>query len=463
MHFHQFYLRCLAHASYLIGDAGECVIVDPQRDVDGYLAAAEERGLRITHVIETHLHADFVSGHLELAKRTGATLHISHAADAAFAHGPLHEGDEIRVGTVRLRVLETPGHTPESLCLLVSDDAAPDAPAKLLTGDTLFIGDVGRPDLAGGRGFTAEQMAGLMYDSLRDKILTLPDETEVFPAHGAGSACGRNISAALSCTIGRQRETNHALQPMSREDFVQRMTTGLAPPPPYFPHSVALNRAGAVPLDELPQACPLYPDEVAPLLEQGALLLDLRHADAHAQGHPPGALNIGLNGSFAPWAGSLIPTDTRLILLGDDDAQCKEAVMRLARVGLQHVDGMLAGGVDAWVAAGRPLATRERVSVQELHARLQRDDAPRVLDVRNPGEHENGHVPGAINIPLGQLAERSGELDPGAHYAVICQGGYRSSSACCLLERAGLHALTDIREGTGGWVEAELPVETPVA
>ena len=239
MHFHQFYLRCLAHASYLVGDAGECAIVDPQRDVEQYLEAAEERGLRITHVIETHLHADFVSGHLELARRTGATVHISAEAEAGFEHHPLHDGDELHVGGVTIRVLATPGHTPESVCLLVTDGAQPDAPAKLLTGDTLFIGDVGRPDLAGGRGYTAEQMAGLMYDSLREKILTLPDDTEVFPAHGAGSACGRNISSALSCTLGRQRETNHALQPMSREDFVARMTTGLAPPPAYFPNSVA--------------------------------------------------------------------------------------------------------------------------------------------------------------------------------------------------------------------------------
>jgi len=463
MHFHQFYLRCLAHASYLIGDAGTCAIVDPQRDVEQYLEAAEERGLRITHVIETHLHADFVSGHLELARRTGATVHISAAAGATFEHHPLHDGDELHVGGVTIKVLETPGHTPESVCLLVTDGAAPDAPAKLLTGDTLFIGDVGRPDLAGGRGFTAEQMAGLLYDSLHEKILTLPDETEVWPAHGAGSACGRNISSALSCTIGRQREANHALQPMSREDFVARMTTGLLPPPAYFPNSVALNRAGAVPLDELPQPCPLFPDEVAPLLDDGALLLDLRSADAHAAGHPPGALNIGLDGGFAPWAGNLIPADARVILLGDDDAQFAEAVMRLARVGLQHVEGVLAGGVGTWVAAGRPLVTRERVSVRELAERLEGDAPPRVLDVRNPGEHEAGHVPGAINIPLGQLAARTDELDPLAHYAVICQGGYRSSAACCLLEQAGFAQLTDVREGTGGWIAAELPVETPVA
>ena len=244
MEFKQFYLGCLAHASYLIGDEGECAIVDPQRDVDQYIEEADRRGLVIRHVIETHLHADFVSGHVELARRTGATIHIGQRAGALFDHEPVQDGDELRMGAVVLRFLETPGHTPESLCILVSDRGASDEPSMVLTGDTLFIGDVGRPDLAGGRGFTSEQMAGMMYDSLWEKLMPLGDDVEVFPAHGAGSACGKNISSALSCTIGRQKETNHALQPMPKDVFVSMMTQGLGAPPPYFPHSAQLNRSG---------------------------------------------------------------------------------------------------------------------------------------------------------------------------------------------------------------------------
>jgi hydroxyacylglutathione hydrolase len=367
MHFEQFYLGCLAQASYLVGDGGECAIVDPRRDVEDYLKAAADKGLTIRHVIETHLHADFVSGHVELARRTGATIWIGHRAGAAFAHRAARDGDEIRLGGVTLRFLETPGHTPESLCVLVSEGGAP---RKLLTGDTLFIGDVGRPDLVAAKGSTPQQMAGLMYDSLHGKLLALPDEVEVWPAHGAGSACGKNISQARSSTIGEQRRLNLMLQPMSREHFVSLATAELAPPPRYFGHDAELNRRGAAPLAELPRAPALTLDEVRQRQLTGAVVLDVRDAQAFGAGHVAGALNIGLSGSFAPWAGALLPLDQPLIIVADSRDALAETVTRLARVGLHEVVGYVDGGVATWAAAGGAVQRVPQLSHAHLAARL---------------------------------------------------------------------------------------------
>jgi len=447
MFFHQFYLNCLAHASYLVGSGGECAIVDPQRDVDQYIDETARRGMTIRWIIETHLHADFVSGHRELAARTGAEIVFGAAANAEFPHRAVNDGDTLRVGDVELRALATPGHTPESVSWLIVDEGRP---VKVLTGDTLFIGDVGRPDLAGGRGFTSEQMAALLYDSLHTKLLTLPDDVEVWPAHGAGSACGRNISKETSSTIGIQRRTNYALQPMPREEFVKMLTTDVAEPPPYFSRDAELNRLGVRALSEI-DAPALSPAEVRERMEQGAVVLDVRESDAFAAGHLPHSINIALGGQYASWAGTLLSPGDRLIIVADSAERSREAVMRLARVGMENVDGWLGGGVLAWNEAGYECAQLPQLSVGELH-----DAKPRVLDVRRATEYASGHVPNAVNIPLHELQRRIKEVDAPA--TVICAGGYRSSAAASILARHGLEAI-NVVGGTTAWVRAGFAVE----
>lgn len=456
MQFQQFYLDCLAHASYLIGDAGQCAIVDPQRDVQIYIEAAATRGLTITHVIETHLHADFVSGHVELAGLTGAVIHVGHQGRAAYEHQPAHDGDEIEMGDVLLRFLETPGHTPESLCVLVFDRAvSADRPLKVFTGDTLFVGDVGRPDLVGSKGFSAEDMAGMMYDSLASRLLVLPDETEVYPAHGAGSACGRSMSTERSSTIGAQKASNLALQPMSRDEFIAMQTAGLAPPPRYFPRSAELNRLGAKPLTELAAPPGLSPEAMAEALGRGAVVLDLRDAAAYAAGHLPGSVNIGLDGNFAPWVGGLIDVDSELVLVVDRTEDVEIAVTRLARVGYETVLGFAAGGVAAWQSSGRELATVSQLAVDELATRLAGGpDGLLVVDVRQPAEYAAGHVPGALNLPVRELEERRGDLDASRPLALICATGYRSSAAASLLMGHGFQQLSNVVGGTVAWIEA---------
>src|SRR5229473_851631 len=352
MYFKQFYLGCLAHASYLIGSEGEAAVVDPQRDVDQYIQEAEAHGLKIKYVIETHLHADFVSGHRELAARTGAEIVFGEKAGAGFQHRAVRDGDEINIGRVKLRVMETPGHTPESICVLVINTEISDQPQKVLTGDTLFIGDVGRPDLAGGKGYTAQAMAALMYDSLHDKLLRLDDAVEVYPAHGAGSMCGKSLSKETSSTIGQQRKFNYAVQPMSKEQFINMMTTDLPEAPAYFSKDAEINRAGAPPLNGLSQPAALSPAEVRELGGQGHVILDVRAATDFGAGHVPGALNIGLGGQFASWAGSLIPMTSPIVIVADSVDQVEEAQLRLARVGIERVKGYLSGGILAWSQAG---------------------------------------------------------------------------------------------------------------
>ena len=455
MDFKQFYLGCLAHASYLVGSEGEAAVVDPQRDVDQYIDEARSRGLTIKYVIETHLHADFVSGHRELAAKTGAEIVFGQRAGAEFSHRAVRDGDELRVGKVVLRALETPGHTPEGISWLVIDTAVSDEPVKVLTGDTLFIGDVGRPDLVGSKGFTAEQMAGMLYDSLHKKLLVLPDAVEVYPAHGAGSACGRNISKETSSTIGEQRQTNYALRPMSREEFIKLMTSDLPEAPSYFSMDAEINRRGAGMLSDI-EVPSLTPQEVNVRMQQGALVLDVRESTAFANGHVPGSLNIGLKGSYAPWSGSLIKPEHRLILVADGKEEIDEAVMRLARVGLENVTGYLDGGILAWNAAGLELESTPQISVAELYAQLNEDGRKlQVIDVRAPGEYESGHLPGAKNVPLPELERRvDKELDSSQPTAVVCAGGYRSAAAASLLQRHGFKELYNIIGGTSAWVSA---------
>ncbi|MDX1584315.1 MAG: MBL fold metallo-hydrolase, partial [Thermoanaerobaculia bacterium] len=412
MYFKQFYLGCLAHASYMIGSDGCAAVVDPQRDVDQYLEEAKREGLRIRHVLETHLHADFVSGHIELAEKTGAEIWIGAKAGAEFAHVPVREEDEIRLGNdVVLRALETPGHTPESVSWLVFDRAVSDQPLKVLTGDALFIGDVGRPDLVGSKGYTAEQMAGMLFDSLHDKLLVLPDSVEVYPAHGAGSACGRNISSERSSTIGEQRRTNYALLIDSREEFVETVASNLPPAPAYFPVDAEINRLGAGRLEDL-DLVDLDVRQFRRLRDGGAIVLDVRDPDSYGYGHIPNSVNIGLGGQYASWAGTLLDHSIPLILVAEDARRAREALTRLARVGIETVSGWLKGGADAWSAIGEELADTPQISIDELKERIESARDLQVLDVRRPAEYVSGHVPGAVNIPLDLLEEEISKLDP---------------------------------------------------
>jgi hydroxyacylglutathione hydrolase len=460
MYFKQFYLGCLAQASYMIGSDGEAVVVDPQRDVDQYIEAAEREGFAIRHVVETHLHADFVSGHCELAERTGATIHIGAAAGAMFPHAAVRDGDELRVGSIRLRFLETPGHTPEGISILVYDPADAAEPSALLTGDTLFIGDVGRPDLAGSRGYTREQMAGMLYDTLQSKILPLPDSVEVYPAHGAGSACGKNISKETHASLGEQRRTNYALQPMSREEFVRTITADLAPAPAYFPYDAEVNRRGARPLEALGTPAPLGPERVREALDAGAVALDVRENVAYGAAHIPGSVNVGLQGQFASWCGTLLDPKTDIVLVAGDEGQAREAVVRLARVGFERVVGWLEGGVEAWEGAGFAVGRTPQIGVDELSARLAAGEDLQVVDVRRPGEYVAGHVPGAISAPLDWLDRGLEGVDPSRRTAVICAGGYRSSAATSRMEARGYGELINVLGGTSAWIKAGYETES---
>jgi hydroxyacylglutathione hydrolase len=460
MYFKQFYLGCLAQASYLIGDGGEAAVVDPRRDVEEYLQEAERAGLRIKYVIETHLHADFVSGHRELAERTGAQIVFGAKAAAGIPHRPVSDGDELRVGSAVLRILETPGHTPESISVLAFDKSSDAQPRLVLTGDTLFIGDVGRPDLVGKQGLTPEAMAAALFDSLHQKLLRLPDGVLVYPAHGAGSLCGKNLSKETSSTIGEQRRSNYALQPMSKDAFVRMMTSDLPEVPQYFPTDVEINRRGAAPLGERPLPRPLEPRELEAQRQQGAVVLDVRDAASYGAGHVPGSLNVGLQGQFASWAGTLIPAERSVVIVADETALVQEAATRLARVGIERLAGYLDGGIATWDKAALELNSIPQVSVQELRAwREEGRPGLTVLDVRRPGEYEGGHVPGALSIPLDRLEREWQRVPQAGPLAVICAGGYRSSAASSLLERHGVKDVVNVSGGTAAWVAAGYATE----
>jgi len=451
MHFKQFYLACLAHASYLIGSEGEAVVVDPQRDVDQYIEEATDQNLRIKYVIETHLHADFVSGHRELSARTGAEIVFGAQAGAALPHRAVHDGDEITIGKVLLRILETPGHTPESISVLVIDSEVSDQPQKILTGDTLFVGDIGRPDLAGGKGYTPPMMAAMMYDTLHGKLLKLADEVEVYPAHGAGSMCGRNMSQETSSTIGEQRRTNYALQPMAKDEFVHMMTVDLPEAPSYFPRDAEINRTGAPTLTEVWRPIALAPDEVRKLEASGHVILDVRSAAEFGAGHVPGAINVGLGGQFAIWAGTLISIGTPIVIVAESEEQAGEAIMRLARVGHESVKGYIPGGITAWRDAGFEVATVPQITVAELHQLISQPTPLQILDVRRLPEYQSGHVPHAVPAPLATLPQNLTNVgfDPTRPTAVICAGGYRSSIAVSLLQQRGFTEVSEIAGGLG--------------
>lgn len=446
MEFEQFYLACLSHASYLIGDAGEAAIVDPQRDVDLYLDAARARGLTIRWVLETHLHADFVSGHRDLAMATGATIGVSTEAGARFEHRGLCDGDEIRVGDVRLSTLATPGHTPESLSFLVFEHATDRDPWGVLTGDTLFVGDVGRVDILSSR-LPVYELAGMMYDSVQ-KLLRLPDQVKVYPAHGAGSLCGRSIRAETWSTIGQERLMNPALRPMSREAFIADITRDVPETPVYFLHSRDLNQAGPRPRDpdELPPLLPV--SRCAEAMERGAVMLDTRQAAPYARCHARGALHVGLDGQFASWVGTLVRPDQDIVLVCEP-GRGQEAVMRLARVGYERVAGILEGGIEAWEAAGRPVAS---FGVEPVADAIR--PGRTVLDVRRSGEWNGFHLEGAVHVPLARLEEEAAALDRLAPYTLVCAGGYRSAIAASVLERMGFANLVAASGGLDAYRDA---------
>ena len=454
MYFEQFYLGCLAHASYMLGSKGEAAVVDPQRDVEIYLRAADQQGLKIRHIFETHLHADFVSGHLELAKRTGATIYIGAQAGATFPHAALRDGSEVRFGKLHITALETPGHTPEGICLVVTDEEQSQDPWAVLTGDTLFIGDVGRPDLS--KTHTPQQLAGNLYDSLHGKLMTLSDRVLVYPAHGAGSLCGRNMRAERSSTIGTERLTNYALQIKSREEFIRLLTEDLPSRPEYFLQDAQINRAGAPALSELRDLPPISAADLDTLLQQGVFVLDVRPNAGFAAAHVPGSVNIALSGQFASWAGAIMGLNARPVLVADTPEQYAEARLRLARVGIEDTRGFLQGGIAAWKQAGFPMAAVPQISVQELSR--QRSSHLQMLDVRREPEWYAGHIEGAEWFPLDNFKISAPELDPSAPVAVHCQGGYRSMIACSLLQRAGIENVMNVTGGFEAWRQAGLPV-----
>ncbi len=458
MYFEQFYLACLSHASYMLGSDGIAAVVDPQRDVGIYLDEAQKNNLAIRYVIETHLHADFVSGHRELAALTGARIYLGAKAGAKFAHIPVREGDEIGFGRCRLKFLETPGHTPESIAVLVTDvDRSPD-PFAVLTGDTLFIGDVGRPDLSPEH--TPRQLAGLLYDSLQ-KLLRLPDDVEVYPAHGAGSLCGKQLSAERKSTIGIQRAINYALRPATRDEFVSLLTADLPERPGYFAFDVEINRAGASPLGQLAPIRALRPGEALGLQESGAVVLDTRPAAQFGGAHVPGAVNIGLSGQFASWAGRLIGLDKDIVIVAEDHEHIEESRTRLARVGIERVAGYLEDGMANWVREGLPVGQIPQISVQDVHDMLNADPREfQLIDVRQPGEWAEGHIEHAVLKPLPNLTASLDDLDRGRRAIVHCKGGYRSSAATSLLARAGFEELVNLTGGFDAWRACGLPYLT---
>ena len=459
---HQFYLNCLAHASYLVGDERSHIaaVVDPQRDIDQYLAFAREHDLRIAHVLLTHLHADFIAGHLELRDRVGATIYLGAAAKAEYAFTPLADGDGIEFGAVRLQALETPGHTPESISILVFDrDRSGTDPYAVLTGDTLFVGDVGRPDLRVALGWSAADLGGMLYESLTKKLLRLPDASLVYPAHGAGSLCGKAISKETVSTIGEQRQVNYALQPMTKGAFVELVTADQPDAPPYFTYDAVLNSKERPTLDETlaRELNPMTLDQVLALQDVGGQLLDTRDPAEFAAAHLRGSINIGLVGQYATWAGTILSRERPIVIIADPGRESESAV-RLGRIGFDHVVGYLKDGLRSIDSRPDLTATTERVSAPVAAERVAHGEAI-LVDVRAPGEREQKHVAGSVALPLNHLAERAGELPRDRPLLVHCAGGYRSSIAASLLQRLGFARVSEMAGGLAAWEAAKLPLE----
>lgn len=459
MKIEQIYTGCLAQGAYYIESAGEAVVIDPLREVEPYLHKAEKAGATIKYVLETHFHADFVSGHLDLSQKTGAPIVYGPNANPGFAAHIAADGEILQVGNVSIKVLHTPGHTMESTCYLLRDEQGKDV--ALFSGDTLFIGDVGRPDLAQkAASMTQEQLAETLFDSLRNKIMPLSDDIVVYPAHGAGSACGKNMSKETSDSLGHQKQVNYALRAdMTRAEFVKEVTDGLMPPPAYFPLNVAMNKNGYDSIDEVMQrgARPLSPRAFeAAANETSALLLDTRAPQTFAKGFIPNSINIGIDGSFAPWVGAMIPDVKQQILLITDPGREEETVMRLARVGYDYCLGYLEGGFEAWKADGRETDQIETIDVETFAKRMQNGEASHILDVRKPGEYEAEHLPEAASAPLDFLNESMVQIDRNQTYHVHCAGGYRSMIFISALRARGYDNLIDVAGGFGAMKKSGL-------
>jgi len=445
-----FFLGCLAHASYLVSSEGVAAVIDPQRDVDIYLDVAKEKGLKIEHIIETHLHADFVSGHLELAQRTGAKIYLGEGSGAKFPHSAVKDGDYIQFGSCRFEFFQTPGHTVESVCVAMTDLSEPSRPRALFTGDTLFVGDVGRPDLSADH--TPQELAAMLYRSLHEKLLLFPDNTEVFPAHGAGSLCGRQMGSERSSTIGKERRSNYALQAHSSDDFIRLLTDGLPPRPEYFGRDVELNRQGAQALDRIPAPKPVRAPEVFRMQSEGAVVLDTRPAMQFAVAHVPGSVHIALSGQYASWAARILGLDKRIILVGEDADHLRESQLRLARVGIEDVHAYLEDGIGGWIAEGYELDYIPQLAVDEFVVMLESEgDRITVLDVREPGEVATAAIDHSVRIPLAQLQSRVDELGRDKLLVVHCKGGYRSSIATSILRRAGFRDIANLTGGFDAW------------
>jgi rhodanese-related sulfurtransferase/glyoxylase-like metal-dependent hydrolase (beta-lactamase superfamily II) len=458
----QYYLGCLAHASYLLGDEASfsAIIVDPQRDIGQYLADTEKLGLQIRDVFLTHFHADFIAGHLELRDRCGATIRLGSRAKAEYAFVAMQDGDTLEFPGVRLKVLETPGHTIESISILAFDlEKAPAKPYAVLTGDTLFIGDVGRPDLRASLGWSANDLGAHLYDSLRNKLMTLPDETLVYPAHGAGSLCGKKLSSDTVSSLGDQRRLNYALQPMSKEEFIRLVTADQPDAPPYFTYDAILNTRERATLEHnLEQVLhPIDLDEVLRMGDAGVQILDVRDAAEYAKGHLAGSINIGLGGQYATWAGTVLDRNKPILIIAEPGRE-PEAALRLGRIGFDHVNGYLNGGMEALASRPDLVWPTDRLSAPMVAEELASANPPLLLDIRNPREWLAKHIAGSVNIPLNHLEERIAEIPRDRRIAVHCAGGYRSSIAASILHQYGITNLVEMAGGLAAWDAAKLPV-----
>ena len=452
----QLYTKCLAEAAYYIESEGEAAIIDPLRETEPYIEMAKENNTKIKYVFETHFHADFVSGHIDLAKETGATIIYGPGAKTNYNIHEAKDGETFKIGKLTIKVLHTPGHTPESTTYLLLDENGKEH--CIFTGDTLFIGDVGRPDLAVKGDLTQEDLAGLLFDSLRNKIMTLPDEVIVYPAHGAGSACGKNMSKETFSTLGEQKQSNYALQDLTKDDFIAQVTDGIAPPPQYFPKNAMMNKNGYSSVNEVLEAAKIGLD-VPSFKEkmEGAIILDVRHQDEFRKGFIPNSINIPLDGSFASWVGTLIEDIHAPILIISNEDRVQEAVLRLSRVGYDNTIGYLLGGITAWTVANEQVNTMDQVSVNELEIKLN-EGKLKVLDVRKPSEYEAEHVENAINFPLDYINENIEKLDKSATYFVHCKSGYRSMAASSILRKNGFNNIIDIYGGIDAILESNIKV-----
>ena len=462
MFFKRYYLGCLAHASYLIADERTKVaaVIDPQRDIDIYVKDAEAHGFEIRYVFLTHFHADFVAGHIELRDRVGAKIYLGEEAKAEYEHTTIKEGDVVEFGTVRLSVLDTPGHTPEGISILVFDLQKDERqPYAVLTGDTLFIGDVGRPDLLGSIGFSAEELADMLYDSLHQKLMSLPDSTLVYPAHGAGSMCGKQLGSEEVSTIGEQRKYNYALQPMTKEEFRRMVVADQPEAPDYFVHDAILNRKDRESLDKSMEKAmrSLDLDEVVKLQSEGAQVVDVRDAADFAGAHLKGSINIGLAGKYATWCGTILDKAKPIVVVAETGQQ-EEAIMRLGRIGFDQVVGFLEHGPQALGPRPDLVGKVERISAQALSESLAAGESYVVLDVRNASEWNTGHIYGSQNIPLNHLEDQLAQVPADVTAVIQCRSGYRSSIAASILQKHGFDAVMDLVGGIEAWKASRLPL-----